>query len=205
MRILFQGDSITDCGRDRNDIHDLGSGYPALVAKLLREEYPDTEFEFINKAISAEHTTDLRKRWKEDAIDLQPDIFTLLIGINDSWHRMYNKEWAPDEAYEDDYKYLLESVKTKTNAKIIVLEHYLMDFPELLPMRTDVERKIRIDRRLAWKYADDFIPLDGLFAKACIKAKPEDLTLEGVHPTPLGHKLIAGNLMISLRKIINNI
>ena len=70
MRILFQGDSITDCGRNREDIHDLGPGYPSMIAKMLTNEFPDIEFEFINKGISAEQTKDLRVRWQEEAIDL---------------------------------------------------------------------------------------------------------------------------------------
>ena len=204
MRILFQGDSITDCARDRDDIKSLGSGYPNLLSKMLPAEYPDIEFEFVNKAISAEQTKDLRKRWNEEAIAIQPDIFTLLVGVNDSWHRMSEKNWIPDEEYEDNYRYLLDRIKKETKAKIIVLEHYCMDFPEVLPMRSDVERKIRIDRRIAWEYADEFIPLDGLFAKACIKAKPSEWTLEGVHPTPKGHELIAYYCFRAIKRIIDS-
>ena len=48
MKILFQGDSITDAGRDRENHHDLGKGYPLYAAKYIKEEHPETDFEFIN-------------------------------------------------------------------------------------------------------------------------------------------------------------
>ena len=82
MKILFQGDSITDAGRDRSDSHNLGDGYPKYAAEFIKKAHPDTEFEFINLGISGNQTKDLVERLEADFIDIQPDIVSILIGIS---------------------------------------------------------------------------------------------------------------------------
>ena len=91
MRILFQGDSITDAGRDYSDYHELGQGYPKYAAELIRDRFDDPKngtIEFINLGISGHRTRDLRARWQKDCIDLQPDIVSIMIGINDTWRAL---------------------------------------------------------------------------------------------------------------------
>lgn len=191
MKILFQGDSITDCGRNRHDFHDLGPGYPKYVAEMLCEVYPDIEFEFINRGISAHKTRDLVNRWDEDAIAHDPDIITILIGINDTWHCIENQEWIPAEEYEANYRKLLEDIKSKTNAKIVILEQYLVPMIGTEGFHTDLEEKINLTRKVARDYADRYVPLNGLFASACVMEGVDKWTVEGVHPTDNGHRLIA--------------
>lgn len=191
MRILFQGDSITDCGRNRDDIHSLGAGYPKYTAELLRETYCDESFEFINKGIGGHQTKDLLARWQEDAVDLDPDIITILVGVNDTWHHIHEKDWIPNELFEANYRSLLEDIKNKTNAKIIMLEPYALDYPELEVFHPDLDEKIRVVRRLAREYADIYIPLDGIFASACVAEELSFWSGDGVHPGEEGHKLIA--------------
>ena len=87
VRLLFQGDSITDAGRDKRDFHDLGNGYPKYAAELLKESNPEINFDFINLGISGNRTGQLFDRLYPDAIALQPDVISILIGINDIWHR----------------------------------------------------------------------------------------------------------------------
>ena len=94
MKILFQGDNITDAGRDQRNYHHLGNGYPKYAAEMIREAHPDTDFEFINLGISGNRTGQLFDRLYADAIELQPDIISILIGINDLWHR-YEKKQLP--------------------------------------------------------------------------------------------------------------
>ena len=91
IKLLFQGDSITDAGRDRNDIHNLGNGYPKYAAKFLAEKYPDIDFEFIDLGIGGDQTKNLVARLDKDFIDIQPDIVSILIGINDVWHYAANR------------------------------------------------------------------------------------------------------------------
>lgn len=87
MKVLFQGDSITDAGRDRTDPHYLGEGYPKYAAEALRAKFPNETFEFINLGISGDRTVDLLNRWQKDCIDVQPDVVSILIGVNDTWRR----------------------------------------------------------------------------------------------------------------------
>ena len=202
-RILFQGDSITDCGRDRSDPHDLGPGYPKYVAEILRDEFRDIDFEFINLGISAEQTKDVLKRVETDIIGVKPDIVTILLGVNDTWHHINDKNWVPAEKYESNYRGILEAVK-QTGARLVMLEQYVLQAPGMEPFHPDIDEKIQITRRLAREYADVFIPLDGLFASACVSEDPLYWTQEGVHPTDEGHLMISDYLTDALVDIIEN-
>ena len=202
MKILFQGDSITDCGRSRSDITDIGPGYPKYVKQYLMECYPQIQFEFVNKGIGGHQTKDLLARWQEDAVEIQPDVISILVGVNDTWHHADKMDWISNEVFEANYRSLLEDIKNKTDAKIIMLEQFVLDFPDMQRFHNDIDEKIRIVRRLAAEYADRYIPLDGLFAAACVAEPPSFWTVEGVHPTDEGHKLIADYYFDALSDII---
>ena len=92
IRLLFQGDSITDAGRDKRDFHDLGPGYPKYAAELLGKSNPEITFDFVNLGISGNRTDQLFDRLYPDAIALEPDVISILIGINDIWHRYLFKK-----------------------------------------------------------------------------------------------------------------
>lgn len=199
MKILFQGDSITDAGRNREDIHDMGHGYPFYTAPLIREAYPDRDLEFIDLGISGNRAENLRDRWTADAIELQPDVISILIGVNDTWHRAAEKNWMPHEYFEECYRGILERLKKETNAKIIILEQFLLAVPDKEFFRVDLDPKIQITRKLAREYADAFIPLDGLFAAASVKEAPTEFAADGVHPTAKGAQLIAAHYLEAFR------
>ena len=93
VKLLFQGDSITDAGRNYGDFHDLGNGYPKYAAEYIKEKYSDIDFEFIDLGISGNQTKDLVERLQKDFIDIQPDIVSILIGINDVWHHAADRSW----------------------------------------------------------------------------------------------------------------
>lgn len=202
MRILFQGDSITDAGRDYANIHDLGHGYPLYSAKAISEAFPEREFEFIDLGISGNRAESLRDRWTKDAIELQPDVISILIGINDTWHRAAEKNWMPHEYFEECYRGILERIKKETNAKIIMIEQFLLSVPDKEYFHVDLDPKIQITRKLAREYADVFIPMDGLFAAACVDNAPTDFAADGVHPTEKGAKLIASYYLEAFKKIV---
>lgn len=192
MKILFQGDSITDAGRDYSDIHNLGGGYPKYTAELIKNRHPGTEFEFIDLGISGNRAENLRDRWQKDCIDYQPDLVSILIGINDTWHRAGDKNWMPHEYFEECYRCILTEIKQKTNAKILILEQFLLPVADKEFFHVDLDPKIQVTRRLAREFADAFIPLDGIFASHCIGETPTAWAADGVHPTEAGARLIAG-------------
>ena len=111
MKILFQGDSITDAGRNYEDIHNLGMGYPKYAAENIRAAFPDTDFEFVNLGISGNQTKDLVARLQNDFVDVQPDIVSILIGINDVWHHADDRSWIDNELFENNYRTVLTAIK----------------------------------------------------------------------------------------------
>lgn len=191
MKILFQGDSITDADRDRADYHNLGKGYPFYAAKLIKENNPDTEFEFINLGISGNQTKDLVDRLQSDFIDINPDIVSIHIGVNDTWHRAESRNWLGNDVFEKQYREVLTAVKEKTNAKILIIEQFLLPVEDKAYFRADLNGKIDITRKLAREFADYYIPLDGLFAKACVEKDAYFWSDDGVHPNKNGAEFIA--------------
>lgn len=202
MRILFQGDSVTDAGRDRSDPHNLGPGYPFFSAEGVRSQFPELDLEFLNLGISGNRTSDLLARWQEDCIDLQPDVFSILIGINDTWRRFDENKPTLAGEFETNYRRLLEAVRTKTQAKILMLEPFLLSVdPVKETWRFDLDEKIQIIRKLSREYADVYIPLDGLFAAHCVDHEPSYWSDDGVHPNENGARLIAEYYIKAFSKI----
>ncbi len=202
MKILFQGDSITDAGRDRNDIHNLGNGYPKYAAKFLEEEFPEVDFEFIDLGISGNQTKDLVARLESDFVDIQPDIVSIMIGINDVWHHAEEKDWIPDEVFEERYRTVLDALKERTNAKIMIIEPFLIPVEDKLFFREDLAPKIEIIRKLAREYADVYLPTDGLLQSAFIGNDPLAFAADGVHPTPMGAEFIGRLYVDYVAKLI---
>lgn len=190
MKILFQGDSITDAGRNRDNFHDLGKGYPLYAAKYIKEENPGTDFEFINLGISGNQTKDLVDRLESDFIDIQPDLVSIHIGVNDTWHRAQNRSWLGNDMFEANYRKILTEIKEKTYAKILMIEQFLLPAPDKEYFRVDLNAKIDIERKLAREFADYYIPLDGLLAQKCVGTDYTHWSDDGVHPNDNGAELI---------------
>ena len=188
MKILFQGDSITDAGRDRSDYHNLGNGYPKYAAEYISKKYGDIEF--INLGISGDQTKDLVSRIKSDFIDINADVISIMIGVNDTWHYASNRNWLDNKTFEKQYRFILEKIKAETNSKIIIIEQFLLPAEDKDFFREDLNPKIDITRKLAREYADVYIPLDGLFAKALLEYPSKHWSDDGVHPNANGSAFI---------------
>ena len=192
MKIVFQGDSITDAGRDKRNYHNMGNGYPKYAAAMIREKFPDADIEIINQGISGNRTDQLFDRIYPDAIAFDPDIVSILIGINDVWHRHGSVNIATtDLQIETNYRAILERIKRETNAKIIMLAPFLLDDEAKESWRDEVDRVIAIVRKLADEFADVYVPLDLLFEEA-LKTQPEPkfYSADGVHPNDNGRAFI---------------
>ena len=192
MRVLFQGDSVTDAERDRNDFYGYGDGYVKYVIDELKDVYP--EVEFVNRGVSGDRTTELLERMDKDIIDLNPDIVTILIGVNDTLLRFEKNDPTSPEEFRDRYETILKAIKEKTNAKIVMIEAFLIYGMGKEEFREDLNAKIDETRKLAVKYADKYIPLNGLLAKALVgedALEPVELSADGIHPAEAGKALIA--------------
>ena len=205
MRLLFQGDSITDAGRNREDLHDLGHGYPLYAAKFIKEAFPDADIEFIDKGISGDQTKDLVARLEEDFISLQPNMVSIMIGINDTWHHAGDRSWIPHEIFEERYVTVLKALKERTKAKIVIIEPFLIPVEDKLFFREDLDPKIQIIRKLAREYADVFIPTDGLLASAFIGNEPTKFAEDGVHPTAFGAEFIGKKYLEYTEELIKSL
>ncbi len=191
MKILFNGDSITDCGRNREDITDIGPGYVKFAAEQIIKDHPEKEFEFVNLGIGGNQTKDLVARLQTDFIDINPDIVSILIGINDVWHYANaGCAWIPNEIFEGRYRAVLKAIKEKTSAKIIMLEPFLFPTPDKQFFRIDLDPKIQIVRKLAREYADIYIPTDGLLAAKTVNEDWKKFSNDGVHLIQYGSQVV---------------
>ncbi|KWX79593.1 GDSL family lipase [Paenibacillus riograndensis] len=189
--ILFQGDSITDWGRNYEDPSSLGVGYALMVAARLGLLYPEKKLTFINRGISGNRAADLQRRWDKDCLELKPTVVSIYIGINDTWRRFDNGEETTAAQFEASYRDIIERTLRATDAKLILVEPFVLPVPEdRKGWRQDLDPKIHVVRELAREYGALLVPLDGLFAAASMKADSAFWAPDGVHPSPAGHALI---------------
>lgn len=199
--ILFQGDSITDCGRNREDVTSTGVGYVHMVKGQLGCEHPG-EYEFFNKGIGGNRIVDVYARIKADIINLKPDYMSLLIGVNDVWHELGGlHNGVSAEKFEKIYDMLIaEILEELPDTKILIMEPFVLEAgataaTETEPERwgyfsTEVPKRASAARRIAEKYNLPFIALQNIFDDACKRAPAVYWLRDGVHPTPMGHWLI---------------
>lgn len=190
--ILFMGDSITDCGRSRENPEQLGNGYANMIATRLNTDMPELNFRFLNFGISGHRVKDLKARWQEDCLNHKPEILSIMIGINDVWRRYDQNDPTPAEIFLSDYREIIETAKSKLGCQIIIIEPFVLPVPaDRKNWREDLDPKIAGIRELALEFADAYVPMDGIFAAASCRREPSFWAGDGVHPSQSGHLLIA--------------
>lgn len=202
--ILFQGDSITDAGRSRDNDSDRGTGYPTLVSAELGLKYPG-EYNFINKGISGNRIVDLYSRIKCDFINLKPDYLTILIGINDVWHEIGNRNGVDNDKFFRVYCNLIEEIRAMLpDIEIFILEPFVLKASATEKnwrvFRKETLMRAESARAVAEKFGLTFIPLQEKFDEAEKKACASYWLGDGVHPTAAGHELIANEVVKALEK-----
>ena len=203
--ILFQGDSITDCGWDKNNptaISNLGSGYARLIIAELGYENP-SEYTFYNRGISGNRIVDVYARIKKDIINLKPDYMSILIGVNDVWHEIASKNGVDAEKFEKIYTMLLEEIyEALPDIKIMLLAPYVIEGTATCnteenptrweTFRTEVDKRIAVVDRLGEKFGLPVIHLQEKFDEhVATNNNNAYWVADGVHPTIFGHELIA--------------
>ncbi|MDD3153917.1 MAG: SGNH/GDSL hydrolase family protein [Victivallaceae bacterium] len=194
--VLFQGDSITDAGRNYNaevnSVPSLGPGYSCRIAGRLTVDHPEIEWTVYNKGISGHRVVDLYARWKVDAINLAPDVLSILIGINDTWHAFNYNNGVEVPRYERIYREMLTWTKTALpNVKLVLLEPYLLPAEDKLAWFPEVNERREVVARLAEEFQAVFVPLQSIFDEASKRAPWQTWSADGVHPSYAGHQLIA--------------
>ncbi len=200
-KILFQGDSITDCGRAREDDISLGAGYALLVKAHMSYERPG-KYEYYNRGISCNRIVDLYARIKKDIINLAPDYLSILIGVNDAGADLCEKRDGVDaEKFEKIYSMLIEEIQAALpNVKIMIMEPFCLkgsrtDNTNEDPKRWEiysgeVRKRAQKARAVAEKYHIPFVELQNVFEQAAEKEGNTYWVRDGVHPTAAGHELI---------------
>lgn len=210
--IVFQGDSITDAGRNRENDINKGYGYANMVAAEIGANTP-YEYKFYNRGISGNRVVDLFARMKVDMINLRPDYMSILIGVNDVWHEYTRQNGVCAEKYELVYGLMIEELKQALpDLKIMILEPFVLpgsatENTEEHPRRWEYFRdevRLRADaaKRIAAKYSLPFVPLQETFCAANADAPVPGYWLrDGVHPTSAGHTLIKRAWLEAFEKI----
>jgi lysophospholipase L1-like esterase len=196
--ILFQGDSITDGSRGRNDDpnHILGHSYAYIVGARLGFEWAEQQPVFYNRGISGNRVSDLYARWNEDAISLNPNLISILIGVNDAWRTMNGEPGGVTDRFERAYRHVLEETKeVLPNTGLVLCEPFILNTGapsvnwEAWSERLTAYRQTV--RELAEQFGAVFVPLQEVFDDACQRADASYWLWDGVHPTAAGHELIA--------------
>ena len=197
--ILFQGDSITDAGREKeqqlaNSPKSFGSGYAFLAASKLLNEHASKELVIYNRGISGNKVFQLSDRWQKDCLDLNPQVLSILIGVNDFWHKLNGKYDGTVEKYETDLRLLLfltkkmlPTVKLVIGEPFVVLDGSAVDekwFPEFDAYRLS-------SKKLATEFEAVFVPFQSIFEEAQKYAPGRYWTGDGVHPSMAGASLMA--------------
>lgn len=198
--ILFQGDSITDAHRDRkaetraNHPRALGTGYPFLIAGGLLQDHPKLGLRIYNRGISGHKVPDLQKRWEKDTLDLTPAVVSILVGVNDIWHRFAGRYDGTVEDYAKGLMALLSQTKEALPATtIVVCEPFALRcgavkdewFPEFDERRAAA-------KEVAGTTSSIWVPFQTMFDEAISAGTdPGYWAGDGVHPTLAGHALMA--------------
>lgn len=194
--ILFQGDSITDAGRNllSGCSVSIGQGYAAMLAGELGTTAVG-DYKFENRGVSGNRIVDLYARMKADIWNLSPDYISILIGVNDVLHEYLHKSGVDAACFQRIYEMLIEdTLRVLPEAKFILMEPFVTSGSltecNWLQIRDEVKNRGEIVYDLSKKYNTAFVPLQSVFDKACEMISPEYWISDGVHPTVAGHGLI---------------
>ena len=199
--ILFQGDSITDAGRKReadaasqpNHAPAFGFGYAWLAASQLLIDLPQDDLKFFNRGISGDKVYQLADRWQADCLDLKPDVLSILVGVNDFWHKQKHGYEGTVETYETDYRALVARTKDALpGVKLVICEPFILVVGAVDKSWPAAFAGYRAAaKRVAEEAGAVFVPFQSMFDTAAKIAPPERWAADGVHPTPDGAALMA--------------
>lgn len=199
MTILFQGDSITDGGRNRgryyaNDSGGMGGGYVNMLVGQLLKEHAGKDLKIYNRGISGHKVFQLRDRWNEDCLHLEPDVLSVMIGVNDFWHTLTSGYDGTVEVYKNDLIALLERTKkAQPNIKLIIGEPFAVKGGRAVSdfFNGTFDEYRFASKAVAEQFGAAFIPYHAIFEDAAKVGGAKHWCPDGVHPSLAGCALMA--------------
>jgi lysophospholipase L1-like esterase len=197
--VLFQGDSITDAGREKekelpNNSRSFGSGYAFLAASALMNDLAELNLTLYNRGISGNKVFQLADRWQKDCLGLKPDVLSILIGVNDYWHKRNGNYDGTVEDYENDYRALLQRTKKELpGVKLVICQPFYVlntsavDETWVKPMK-EYQKSAK---KIAKEFDAIWVPFQEVFDEAVKYAPGTYWAGDGVHPSMAGAQLMA--------------
>jgi len=204
MKILFFGDSVTDAGRSREDLTDLGVGYPKYSAEKIKAAFPEVTFEFVNRGMSGYRTENILEVIETHFVAEKPDLTVFLIGVNDTWHHFSHNIETTAERFESNLRKILTTFR-ENGSRIVMMEPFMLPNERFDVMLEELDEKIRIERRLAREFADVYVPLHAIFAAECVKRPWQDFSNDGVHPNASGAEYISNHVLAAISPVIKEL
>ncbi len=200
-KVLFIGDSITDADRSSPACAPFGFGYVNFVARLLLGKYPTYNLDILNTGISGDTIRDLKSRWRKDCLDHNPDVLSILIGVNDVWRQFATEDdlpyAVPLDEYETNYRQLLTTVTQRCNSQLVICEPFMFcdDFNN--PMFVYLRRYIEVVRRIADDFNACLVPLQKAIDERIKEVPSQSWSLDMVHPEIWAHAWLAQQWLIA--------
>lgn len=195
-KLLFIGDSITDCNRARPvaEGNEVGNGYVAQINALLAALYPAHGIRVFNMGMNGNTVRDLKARWRKDVLDQQPDWLVIFIGINDVWRQFDTPLRTEQHVLIDEYRHELEVLIKQTAPHlqgVILMTPYFLEPNRDDPMREAMDTYGDAVRELAAQHntvlVDTQLAMDALLEQM----HPMSLAWDRVHPNQTGHMALA--------------
>jgi acyl-CoA thioesterase-1 len=194
--LLFQGDSNTDWNRVKEDYYDLGGGYVHLV----QQAFP--HIQVLNRGVSGDRTTELLTRWQKDCLEIQPDYLSIFVGINEVWHKYKWNKPMTSQQFEENYRSLLLQVKERLPlTKLLLLSPFVFpigDYNE--QWMPDLIEETAIVEQLSIEFQAIFLNMQQFMDSLLSTHSMQELTYDGVHPTPLGFEFISEEIIKIIRQ-----
>ena len=184
--LVFTGDSITDCDRLWDERRDrLGDGY----VRMIQEQLPDAVV--VNRGHNGYTAFQMRLRWREDCISRNPDVVTILVGVNDLSPHLYGGGYGP-EGYRECLEQMVAEAESRTHARVILMEPFIFPWPAEYANWIKPLEGFRLETRaLAEERGLSFVPLWDIFQEKRRICGDEKLTVDGIHLTSAGHAIVA--------------
>ena len=202
-KVMFTGDSITDCGRARplgDRAGNLGDSYVANIFVQTWARDPRADVKIMNTATSGDTSRQLRARFESEVICHEADYLFIMIGINDCWREFEDPINAPNapsvDEYRDNMTYMIETALAKGTKPVLVSPYFLELFKED-PMRAKCDKLNDVLRELAKKYSLHYIDVQSVFDKYISTVSSYIVSGDRVHPKAIGKQVIAQTILSS--------